>query len=489
MRQLSATDAFFLQLEKPHVPFHIGILQIYQPLDGRAAPSLEEVLANLRDRLHLSESFRQKLVTARFGLDFPYWIEDPDFDLEYHVRHVALPRPGTFAQLSTLAARLHSRILDRTRPLWEITVIEGLDSIDDIPAGSFAVYFKIHHAAIDGVAGAELLSAIHSADPTAAASPAPVVWTPTNPPSGHGLLLRAAGNNLRRPMKAIRSAVPVLPSPRSIARFVIRLPRRSSEIVQEQTAIVSTRFNGPVTAHRTFDVRVCALEDLKQIKNSIPGATVNDVALAVVGGALRYYLEARGEAPDSELVALVPVSRECPPTRRAAIGSRSCWLRSARTSPIRASESPASPRRPGRRRSEQRGAGSSAGRGGRSRAGAVVGVAMRRLGPLARHPASHRERHGHERAGPTRTAVRVRSAHAPPLRTRADRATASDVAHLVGSYAGIFSFSVTACREMLPGRSSSTVIRSSVRWTTLRKATGVTASPIPVLASPALGPR
>src|SRR3954463_2353745 len=109
MRQLSATDALFLQLEKPHVPFHIGILEIYQPLEGRASPSLEEVLSELQSRLHLSDSFRQKLVTARFGLDFPYWIEDPDSALESPARHVALPRPGSWAQLSSLVARLHAR--------------------------------------------------------------------------------------------------------------------------------------------------------------------------------------------------------------------------------------------------------------------------------------------------------------------------------------------------------------------------------------------
>src|SRR3954464_10182586 len=226
MRQLSATDALFLQLEKPHVPFHIGILEIYQPLEGRASPSLEEVLSELQSRLHLSDSFRQKLVTARFGLDFPYWIEDPEFDLEYHVRHVALPRPGNLTQLNALAARLHARMLDRARPLWEITVIEGLDGIDDIPAGSFAVYFKIHHAAIDGVAGAELLSAIHTTRPEAPVAAAAAQWTPQDPPSGSGLLLRAAGNTVVRPVKAVRSAVPALPSVQGLASSVVRLPVR-----------------------------------------------------------------------------------------------------------------------------------------------------------------------------------------------------------------------------------------------------------------------
>jgi diacylglycerol O-acyltransferase len=479
MRQLSATDAMFLQFEKPHVPFHIGILQIYQPLAGRAAPSLDEILTDLQNRLHVSESFRQKLVTARFGLDFPYWIEDPNFDLEYHVRHVALPRPGTWTQLTTLAARLHARMLDRTRPLWEITVIEGLDGVVDIPAGSFALYFKIHHAAIDGVAGAELLSAIHTTDPEMPKSSVPPAWSPKDPPSVHGLL-RAAANNVRRPVRALRTAVPALPSPRAVAKSVIRLPGRSSkeEWEQRRTSIASTRFNGLVTAHRTFDSRACALEDVKRIKNAIPGATVNDVALAVVGGALRSYLEAHREAPNAELVALVPVSTRLPTDEVA--GNRISVMMAALGTQI------ADPRERVARIAEATRAKKERINAVRARAlaeaaevlpGALVGVAMRRLGPrlATRRPIANVM--VTNVPGPSEP---LYAFGAPMLRLYGlgPITDGFGLAHLVGSYAGVFSFSVAACREMLPDIEfyGDQIDRA---LDDLRAATGVTAAPLP----------
>jgi WS/DGAT/MGAT family acyltransferase len=488
MRQLSATDALFLGLEKPHVPFHIGILEICQPLDGRSAPSLEEVLSELQSRLHLSEAFRQKLVTARFGLDFPYWVEDPDFDLEYHVRQVALPLPGDWRQLTTIVSRLHARTLDRARPLWEITVIEGLDGIEDIPAGSFAVYFKIHHAALDGVAGAELLSAIHTTRPEEPAAAAAPAWEPKDPPSGRDLLLRAAGNNLRRPVKAMRSAVPALPSVRGVVKTVLgQLPGRSTGQEQEPTSIASTRFNGLVTAHRTFDARACALEDLKQIKNSVPGATVNDVAMAVVGGALRSYLEAEGEFPETELVALMPVSTRL--RTDAGGGNRISVMLAPLGTHI------ADPREriehiagATRAKKEQYNAV-------RARAlaeaaevvpGAVVGVAMRRLGPMlaTKRPVAN---------------VVVTNVPGPPEPLYAFGARmlrlyglgpitdGFGIIHLVGSYAGTFTFSVTACREMLPdAQRYGDHIDGALQ--DLRESTGVSPAPIPNLAETKMSP-
>src|SRR5204863_4321739 len=142
---------------------------------------------------------------------------------------------------------LHSRMLDRSRPLWEMTVIEGVDDVEGIPAGCFAIFFKIHHAAIDGVAGAELLTATHATSPDA---PIPVQrgpWQPGETPTGLGLLARAAVNNLRRPVSAVRSAVPALPSPRGVVKAVARKPSLPSLA----NPVPNTRFNGPVSAHRT----------------------------------------------------------------------------------------------------------------------------------------------------------------------------------------------------------------------------------------------
>jgi len=160
MEQLSGLDATFINMETRNSPTHIGGLYIY---DQSSSPggkvTFKGILAYLESRLHLARCFRQKIVRVPFGLDHPYWIEDPDFDLEYHVRHIALPKPGDWRQLCIQVARLHARPLDLDKPLWEMTVIEGL------PKGCFAVLTKVHHAAVDGVSGVEMTAATHDLEP------------------------------------------------------------------------------------------------------------------------------------------------------------------------------------------------------------------------------------------------------------------------------------------------------------------------------------
>jgi WS/DGAT/MGAT family acyltransferase len=158
MQQLTGMDASFLYFETPNAPTHIGSFAIY---DQSTAPdgkvTFKGILRNVESRLHLARCFRQRLVYVPLDLDHPYWIEDPEFDLEFHIRHIALPHPGDWRQLCIQVARIHARPLDLSKPLWEMYVIEGLDSVEGVPKGSFAVFTKIHHAAIDGVSGAELL--------------------------------------------------------------------------------------------------------------------------------------------------------------------------------------------------------------------------------------------------------------------------------------------------------------------------------------------
>jgi diacylglycerol O-acyltransferase / wax synthase len=447
MRQLSATDSFFLFCERREAPNHIGILQIYDPAAMPGGPlTFEEMLADLERRLHLSRAFREKVASARLGLDFPYWVDDPNFDLEYHVRHLALPRPGNWRQLCTLTARMHSRLLDRRRPLWEMTVIEGLDAVEGVAPGSFAIYFKIHHAAIDGVAGAELLSVTHASSPVADIPPALEPWTPHSSPSGWWLLARAAANNLRRPVQAIRSAIPALPSPRGVVKALTHPPGLGS-----LTASVPwTRFNGPITEHRTMDARSYPLTDLKRVKNAVPGATVNDVALAVVAGALRGYLQSHDELPGSSLVAAVPVSTRLPGDDRD--GNRiSIMMSTLATDVADPLERVAAIAAATRARKERANAV-------RARAladaaqvipGALVGVAMRRLAPLvaSRRPLAN---------------VVVTNVPGPPEPLYGFGARMVScfglgpimdglgIIHLVGSYAGAFTFSFTACREMVP---------------------------------------
>ena len=172
MQQLSAQDASFIYSETPSAHMHVATLSFYdQSTVAGGRVLFRDILSNIERRLHLAKCFRRKLVEVPGDTDYPYWIEDRDFDLEYHVRHVALPPPGDWRQFCRQAARLHSYPLDRSKPLWELTVISGLRAIDGIPPGAFGLLLKIHHAAIDGASGAALTEVLH--DLTASGKPIP----------------------------------------------------------------------------------------------------------------------------------------------------------------------------------------------------------------------------------------------------------------------------------------------------------------------------
>jgi diacylglycerol O-acyltransferase len=261
-------------------------------------------------RLERVPNFRQRIVTVPLGLDLPYWVDDPHFDLEFHVRHIALPKPGDWRQLCIQAARLHARPLDRTRPLWELYVIEGLDRVEGFPRGAFAILSKIHHAAFDGVSGTEdVHAALHDVEAGAGAAPAAggparPAWVPERQPSPLGLVTAAAVHRAGRPwhhgLLAAR-AVPV------VGHGIATRVRRQG-LARPRLGVPRTRFSGRVSAHRVTDGRRFPLAELKRIKAAVPGATINDVVLAIVGGGLRRYLDAKDELPDQSLVALAPVS-------------------------------------------------------------------------------------------------------------------------------------------------------------------------------------
>jgi WS/DGAT/MGAT family acyltransferase len=296
-------DASFLYFETKNAPTHIGSFAIY---DQSTAPegkvTFKGILANVESRLHLARCFRQKLVPVPFDLDHPYWLEDPDFDIEFHVRHIALPQPGDWRQLCIQTARLHSRPLDITKPLWEMYIIEGLDNVDGAPPGSFAVMTKIHHAAIDGVSGAELATAIHDIEPNGAPPPPEKPWVPEREPGILELGIRTTANNLSNPFRfasTIRRAAPGL----------ARMFRGSPEAEVENSGDVPrTRFNGPVSSHRVVEGRTFSLQDVRDIRKRVPGATVNDVVLSICSGAMRQYLDAHGELPEETLSAMAPIS-------------------------------------------------------------------------------------------------------------------------------------------------------------------------------------
>jgi len=305
MRQLSFMDNVMLQ-DSPRTPNHIYMVCVYDPSTAPGdRPTFERTLEKVQSSLASAPSLRRKLVTVPFGLDRPYWIEDEDFDLEFHVRHIALPKPGDWRQFCLQVARLHARPLDLSRPPWEMTVIDGLDGTGRFPPGCFGTVLKVHHAAIDGVSGVELLNAIHDLAPDQADAPVRDTWKPDPKPSTRYLLSRAGLHAVTNPVGTVRLiTASASPLARSVGQALISQRR--------PVKIPRTRFNAPVSAHRVFDEATCSLSDLKRIKAAVPGATINDVCLSIVGGAMCSYLSEAGEPPEYPLVSMVPVSTRTP---------------------------------------------------------------------------------------------------------------------------------------------------------------------------------
>jgi len=314
VEQLSWTDDMMLRAERPETPMQIQMLLIY---DQSTAPAgrvtFKRILEELDARLHLAPTFRRRLTELPGGLHMPYWVEDPDFDLEYHVRHIALPQPGDWRQLCIQIARIHGRQLDLRRPPWELTVIEGLNSIPGVPKGSFAISLKLHHCVVDGMESVELMAAMHDlvADAPRPAPPAHP-FEPSALPSTSDLVVRTATNIALYPLRASRV---LIPGAFNALRHLHTLPGAlvsglASTLAPGAGSLFSpaTRFNGSATPHRVFEARFHDLDDFKRIKNCVPKATINDVTLAYVGGALRHYLGGYGELPEESLVAACPAS-------------------------------------------------------------------------------------------------------------------------------------------------------------------------------------
>ncbi len=313
MQQLSWTDDMMLRAETPATPLQIQMLLIYDPSTAPGGKvTFKGILEELEARLHLADVFRRRLAELPGGLHRPYWVDDPNFDLEYHVRHIGLPLPGDWRQLCIQIARLHARHVDLRRPPWEITVIEGLNSVPGVPKGSFAMALKLHHCAVDGMASVQMIAALHdlAADGPRPAGPASP-WRPGPVPSTADLLSRMAINAALHPLRVgtvVASSAPK--AVRGLAALPGKLVGLASGVAGGSVPSFppKTRFNQTVSPHRVFEARFHDLADFKRIKASVPGSTVNDVALAYVGGALRKYLDGHGELPDASLVAACPIS-------------------------------------------------------------------------------------------------------------------------------------------------------------------------------------
>jgi diacylglycerol O-acyltransferase / wax synthase len=314
MRQLSALDAQFLNAETGATVAHIAGLSV---LDPSATPAgrlvRDDLLELLRHRIHLIRELRWRLVEVPLGLGLPYWIEDPDFDLEFHVREIALPVPGDERQLGEQVSRLHQRPLDRRRPLWEMYLIQGL------AGGRVALYAKVHHALIDGVSAAQIVAALLDVEPSPREVADPDDWRPEQPPGGWQMLAGAATSAALHPLKTTRSLLRAVPHLDAIplvsrvpgARLLARTARsagRTGEVPRSpELNVPRTPFNGPITPHRRFAFGSLSLEEIKEVRRAF-GVSVNDVVMAVCAGALRRWLIDHDALPDQPLVAAVPVS-------------------------------------------------------------------------------------------------------------------------------------------------------------------------------------
>lgn len=303
MRQLRGEDASFVYAETGHANSNITLVHIYDPSTapgGRVR--FKGLLKYIESRLHLSPVFRQRLLRVPLELDYPYWIEDERFDLEYHVRHIALPNPGDWRQFCIQASRIHARPLDMTRPLWELYLVERLDAFLDLPPDSFAILTKIHHAAIDVKGGAEITTLLHDTTPQPPHPEPPEPWFPETPPGSLSLLARAALHNAVQPLML---AAPLTRLVRRVAPAVVG---SLGELFKPHERMPITRFNAEVSPHRVYESRRFTLDEFKRIRSLVPGSTINDAVLAVCGGALRRYLMTHDELPGPSLVAMAPLS-------------------------------------------------------------------------------------------------------------------------------------------------------------------------------------
>jgi diacylglycerol O-acyltransferase len=311
MRQLTSLDAQFLALESPRQTGHVGGLAILDP-DSRPDRKFDAAAlrALLEERLPLLPPFRWRLAEVPLGLDYPYWVDDEDFDLDYHVRELALPKPGSDKQLADQVARIQSRPLDRARPLWEIYVIGGLKS------GHVALLTKIHHAVIDGISGAEIMGLLLDFAPEGRELPEASSNDAAGAPSGMEMLARGLLGVPRYPLRALRSlprTIPnidetpfgVLPGAATLSRITGMLT--GSDRQRAGLRAPKTAFSGQVSPHRRFAFGKLSLDDVKAAKNA-HGSTVNDVVVTICAGAVRRWLVKHDDLPDEPLIAQIPVS-------------------------------------------------------------------------------------------------------------------------------------------------------------------------------------
>ncbi len=315
MQQLSAQDAQFLYMETNKSFSQVTSVSIFDPSTApEETVRFKQIIEHVRQRLHTSPIYKRRIYHVPLELDYPYWIEDEHFDIEYHIRHGRLPHPADWRQLCIHLARFHSRPLDMQRPPWEMYVIEGLDNIEGIPKGSYALATKIHHAAADGMAIVNFFGGLMDLD---------LQGTPVVPsrqrinseryekPSPMQMGVRGLVNTVRSPIKVADTFMRYAPT------IVQTLKQEVSDRQREaKQSVPSTRFNLETSPHRVFDSVRFELDDFKPIRELCKGSTINDVVLTICSGALRHYLGHHKELPAQSLKAFAPVN-----TRKSAAGA------------------------------------------------------------------------------------------------------------------------------------------------------------------------
>ncbi len=298
MDRLTGLDASFLHLERDGAHMHVASTVIF---DG-PPPSYEEFRGHLEARLHLVPRFRQRLAFVPYNQGRPVWVDDPHLNLDYHVRHTALPEPGSEQQLRNFAARAFSQGLDRSKPLWELWLVDGL-------AGDrFAIVTKSHHCLVDGVSGADITTVLYDTTPDPApVEPAPP-WTPRPLPSGSELLAEALIERATQPAELLRGARALIRGPRQALAAVGDALTAVGSLTGRGMAAPESPLNAAIGPHRRFAWVRAGLPAVRQIK-SVHGGTVNDVILSVVAGGLGRFLRELGHRTAGlELLAMIPVS-------------------------------------------------------------------------------------------------------------------------------------------------------------------------------------
>ncbi len=301
IQPISGPDAGFLYSDSPKSPMHIASLTIVEGSIG-----FEGFKQNIASKLHNVAKFRQRLVNVPLNLGYPYWADDPNFDLDLHIQRIKLPDPSDWETLRELTASIFSRPLDLRRPLWSITFVEGLDAVSQVPKGSVAIIAKVHHVMIDGMSGVGVMAVLFSLDPNEKPNPDKPI-KPFNPaplPNDLILLAKSGVNFLQDPLKIPKVAG------RTMFKMLQSRLNNQMQVKSELNSSISTPktiFNQSISPRRTWGTAILSLSRIKVLKKTMD-ATVNDVMLAICAGGIRKYLLEKEKLPSQPLIANVPIS-------------------------------------------------------------------------------------------------------------------------------------------------------------------------------------